>query len=391
MPEQIYRIRYIRHAKSQSNMPENRGVHIMDPLLTNLSMEQSWKRHGYWPNAPQSIEPKGREFATRYMVPMFADHQRNGTQSTVFLISPLTRVISTFLIAVPYETLTTAKIIFSPLLVEQTRWFSDRVRNTDEIKLLIAAELDQRDPPPGQPRLTMQDLERNIDFSRLIQCRDDDGDLLEFREEVCHNTRQQPWQLKDRFWHPRKLIERGLLATQEIIQVCRDSRGAAGYKDYTVCVFGHGGFVNFLVEEVGDGLYLPLGVHQHPVLTTWTTGELREYEVIDLDDSKDPTSHLLREVEECREKRLVKKWLTEHPGMRERDVPCASLKWYDVNEETEKRNCQRDFIVNQDYRGRNSEIRKLYDEADQKGRNPAAVEGSRRKYLQNVDGNYDEL
>ncbi|KAI0132068.1 hypothetical protein BJ170DRAFT_229465 [Xylariales sp. AK1849] len=351
----------------------------MDPVLSWKAMEQTWLEEGLFGKKPPALDedgdivPMGREYVKACLAPKFAQFEMDGNKSTVFVVSPLTRVLQTFLIAAPYNTLRSATIILEPLIIEQTRWFSDRVRPSTHIEKLIKTELKLRETPEGQSELHFDDLD--IDWSKLAEAPNyvtgKAANLQNGLTQWKPETEDRPWYLKDGLWAPENLIERGKRATQQVIQVCRNARKGSVYAEYTVCLFGHGGFVNFIVGELGN-----VAFEEDAVVgtTEWSTGELREYEVVDKDDSMPPQPYYFVETKQSRSNRKRKE---EKP-----DVP------YSVEEESKKRELQRIYIVKQtkEKLGETAEARQLYAEADEERKNPNEVKGNNLTYINNVDG-----
>lgn len=377
MPE-TYLIRYTRHARSESNAEDNSGVHEADPPLTWPCVEEEWLKEN-----PESGKVRlrrinidengekiymGRSYIEKYMRPIFEKYEKDGEQSTVFIVSPLARALQTFFITVPYKTLKECKIILEPLIIEQTRWFSDRARSIKDLKDLIEFELkERRDPEP----LRLENL--CIVWTKLLQRRDEDGNPISQAETEDTETLDKGWHLKEDLWHPDKLLERGAKAVQAIAEECRaaDDMEGAKYVSYSVCVFGHGGFVNYMAEEVGD-----IDTRaETPKLTDWDTGETRSYKIVDCRLGEELDGILLVEPEDLRIARLKGK--NKDPQN------------YTISEQDQRRRELRDWIVNMKYfenkaTGKEDKaLAELYARADCERRNPKAVFDS-QKYLRNL-------
>ncbi|KAI4592825.1 hypothetical protein KJ359_010378 [Pestalotiopsis sp. 9143b] len=267
----VYKIRYARHVLSESNANDNSGVDLHDPVLTTPEREQEWIMNG---KLEESKRGTGREWAEGRMREQFLQHKN---RSSVFLISPLIRAIQTFLLSATEEELRQSRIIIEPRLIEQTRWFSDRPRPIRKIQEEIEKELQYR----FNGGLKIDDL--NITWDRMLQSETNDTDRL-----------SQPWYLKTGEWAPEQLIERGTRAVQAILQECKNVELSTGrpYSDYEVCVFGHGGFVNYMTDKIGN---VNTQV-KPPRLTDWTTGEIRDYKIYENFPSLlSPCSLLVRE------------------------------------------------------------------------------------------------
>ena len=67
------------------------------------------------------------------------------------------------------------------------------------------------------------------------------------------------------------------------------------YVDGQICVFGHGGFVNYMTDQVGATDTRP----KVPKLSDWNTGEIRDYKVYDANPGDPAACRLLvRSAEE---------------------------------------------------------------------------------------------
>ncbi|ETS83350.1 hypothetical protein PFICI_05226 [Pestalotiopsis fici W106-1] len=252
----VYKIRYARHVLSESNAGDNSGVDLHDPVLTTAEREEDWIKDKKLEEAKRGT---GRKWAEGKMRGQFLQHEK---KSRVFMVSPLTRAIQTFLLSVTEQELRGSRIIVEPLLIEQTLWFSDRARAVTKIQDMIEHELEYR----FNGRLKMNDL--NIIWDRMIPSETKDNERLD-----------RPWHLKTNGWAPENLLERGRLAVQVILQECKNFESYTGrsYTDYDICVFGHGGFVNYMTDKIGT-VDVKLKV---PRLTDWKTGEVREFKIYD--------------------------------------------------------------------------------------------------------------
>ncbi|KAK6198204.1 CCA tRNA nucleotidyltransferase, mitochondrial [Pestalotiopsis sp. IQ-011] len=269
-----YQIRYARHVLSESNASDNSGVNIHDPPITTPEKEDDLIRNN-------KLDPMkhghGREYAETKMREYFL-RQEKGV--SVFIVSPLARVIQTFLLSAKEDDLRRSLIIIEPLLLEQTRWFSDRARPVKKIRETIEQELQAR----FHGSLTFQNL--NIDWQRMLT-----GE----NENEENETLDKPWHLKTGEWAPENLIERGKQAVQMILQECKKIEKKQGqYVDNQVCVFGHGGFVNYMTDQVG-ATDTRLKV---PKLSDWYTGEIRDYKVYDANPGDPSPCRLLVRSEE---------------------------------------------------------------------------------------------
>jgi hypothetical protein len=347
MMPQAYKLRYVRHALSGSNAEDNSGVHTLDPVLTTNEVEERWFQEG---RLSQNKLGMGRAYVERETKKRFEQYK---DQSTVFIVSPLARALQTFFIAVPEQTLRNAKIVIEPLIMEQTRWFSDRARPIVMIKEIISQELGRR---AFSPPLRVEDL--NIDWSKMLYNRDEHGSLVGPLEKEAEETLGKPWHLKTGFWHPRNLVERGEKAVRAILEECRKVDQAGRYTDFTICVFGHGGFVNYMVEEIGN-----IDVSSRPPkLSDWATGEIREYLIQDDNSSRSPRSGLMAETDESRVARHKK--------------VASTRAGFNGVEEARKRYQLQDFIASmryyEDHQG-SASLEALYKRADAEGRNPSSI------------------
>lgn len=265
----VYKIRYARHVLSESNAKDNSGVDKHDPVITTPEVEARWLSDGN----KLDIEKRGhgRQYAEGTMRMEWSQHEK---KASVFMVSPLTRVIQTFLLSVTEEELRTARIIIEPLLIEQTLWFSDRPRAVVKIQKMIEEELKYR----FKDKLKLEDL--NIEWNRM----------LPLPSETKENEKlPKDWHLKINDWAPENLLYRGQRALQAILAECKSFKSPTGqpYTDYDLCVFGHGGFVNCLAEEIGHIDINPTV----PKLSAWRTGEIRDYKIY----NQDPVPLLVRE------------------------------------------------------------------------------------------------
>lgn len=269
-----YQIRYARHVLSESNASDNSGVDIHDPPITTPKKEDDLiKANKLDPNK----RGEGRENAEIKMRESFL-YQETGV--SVFIVSPLARVIQTFLLAAKEDDLRHSVIIIEPLLLEQTRWFSDRARPVKKIRETIEQELRAR----FHDSLKLRDLK--IDWQRMLP-----GE----NETEENETLDKPWHLKTGGWAPENLIERGKQAVQMILQECQKIEKEHGqYVDSQLCVFGHGGFVNYMTDQVG-ATDTRLKV---PKLSDWNTGEIRDYKVYDANPDDPSACRLLVRSEE---------------------------------------------------------------------------------------------
>ncbi|KAH8202982.1 hypothetical protein TruAng_002816 [Truncatella angustata] len=334
-----YKIRYARHALSLSNAKDNSGVDLFDPPLTTREDEESMSLIGKLDDGKRG---GGEDYALGDMRRKFENFASLRNQSKVFVVSPLTRVVQTFLLAVPDSTLKGARIVVEPLLVEQTRWFSDRSSSVREIQAIMRGALERKNRGQEEP-LVIGDL--NIDWSKMLQPRDEQGEFCGSQETMDQESTDKGWHLKNNFWAPSHLIDRGLRATREVIQICREVKREAGnYDDYAVCVFGHGGFVNYMVEEVGA---VDLTVEPKK-LSAWSVGEIRDYEIEDIVPLAAPQGKLFTQ-----------------PSRR---------KLYDLTIEAKARAGLMEAIVEKDTRDQYGEQHKsvasLYKATDITGKNP---------------------
>ncbi|KAI1856237.1 hypothetical protein JX265_011749 [Neoarthrinium moseri] len=337
MSRKEYLIRYIRHAQAESNCPDSSGEDIMDPKLTTRALEEDWVKTKIPGATKTKVIGMGRDLASGTMANKFESYAAEGKFGSYFIVSPLTRALQTFLISVPYKTLMTAKIVLEPLLTEQTIWFSDRARRRTHIEAVFKTELECRTPPKGLHKLEFRDLD--INWGAIDERQD------------------REWQLKDGDWAPAKLIQRGLDATKAIIKHCRAAKADSGYKPYSVCVYGHGGFVNYMVEELG-----PLDFsNENMVLSAWEKGEDRVYSVVDDDDNVQPKGNLFKrkEIEDA----------TLSPNV-------------DLRDENAKRQKLHKIVVSKKYgRKANDETKELYARAERERKNPNEVVGNTIEYL----------
>jgi len=309
-PERAYIVIFTRHAESESNVPDNTGVDRMDPLLTTKAT-----RKKLWPAGAEVKEP-GRDWCSRVTKVehefVFKTPEYRFTRDSPVVISSLSRAIQTALIALPTERLNNVsnKIIISPLIAEQTTWFSDRTRPLRHLQLLVERELAYRrcidrslekcawedfnaqqllQPPP------IDNSEVGVTFGKLATppCKD---------KSVDHRCTQsvkddKPWHIKNGLWAPQNLIDRGQEAVKMLIQIGRAAHEVALQKNEetpAIMVYGHGGFINYMTEDTGlEAADLKL---QIPKLTTWAHGEYRIFQLIDKDPDQPPVASLLVEM-----------------------------------------------------------------------------------------------
>ncbi|KAF7523871.1 hypothetical protein G7054_g11608 [Neopestalotiopsis clavispora] len=246
----VYKIRYARHVLSESNAKDNSGVDKHDPVITTPEVEADWLDHKKLDKGKLGY---GIQYAEGTMREEWSQHEK---KASVFMVSPLTRVIQTFLLSVTEEELRTARIIIEPLLIEQTLWFSDRPKSVNEIQKTIEENLQYR----FEGTLKLEDLD--IKWGKMLE------------SKTKKTGEPQDYYVKTGLWAPERLLDRGQAALRSILAECKKLKP---YKDYDLCVFGHGGFVNYVTQEIGhiDVTCEP------PKLSSWQTGEIRNYEIYD--------------------------------------------------------------------------------------------------------------
>lgn len=316
--ERTYTVIFTRHAESESNVPNNSGVHRMDPLLTTRSTQKK-----LWPAGTETKDP-GREVCsdnTKILHKEMFDTPTYGfTRESPVVVSSLSRAIQTALIALPTERLNNVsnKIVISPLIAEQTTWFSDRTRPLSHLKLLVERELAYRrrcgdwflkkcawedfniqqllQSPPGD------NSEVGVTFGKLatLSC----GDIPVDHSRAQAVKDDKPWHIKNGLWAPENLIERGKEAVKMLIEIGRAAHEVASQKNEetpSIMVYGHGGFVNYMTEDTGLKVADLKG--QVPKLTTWAHGEHRMFKLIDKDPQQPPVASLLVELPEFCERK----------------------------------------------------------------------------------------
>ncbi|KAH8655670.1 hypothetical protein BX600DRAFT_470094 [Xylariales sp. PMI_506] len=253
---------YLRHARSESNRSGNQGVHILDPPLLSGSEDH---KSGHL----------GRAYCETVLRPML-----QSKSYTHIAVSPLTRTLSTLLQSVSLDVLSNATILLQPLLIEQTVWFSDRCRSTKEIIELIRLELRARGAEHLIPHL-------KIDFTLMLQ---DSGDTERVYERLEGANKEEMarmrnehvllaeseklnkgWHTKTSLYSPERVHERGVKCCEELVKWAKIASRSTIHPKFLIV--GHGGFVSFLAEEVGD--IRPYD--RPPRLSVWETGELRKY------------------------------------------------------------------------------------------------------------------
>lgn len=131
------------------------------------------------------------------------------------------------------------------------------------------------------------------------------------------------------------------------MEECRKAAKGGIGGDMAVIVFGHGGFVNYMAQEVGD-----INVAMVPPrLSVWSTGESREYLIHDR-PSPGP-AQLMVETKESRARRLG-----HH----------TQVEIEDAQMEEKRRESLWQYVCHMEYwSGYGKE---KYDAADETGRNP---------------------
>ncbi|ORY65294.1 uncharacterized protein BCR38DRAFT_409010 [Pseudomassariella vexata] len=284
MSDAVYNIQYVRHVKSESNKPYNANVHNIDPPLLSWELESQWAQES-GQEGPKQGQGEGFDLIRNQVALHLADLENDLEEPPTQLIavSPLLRTLQTCLMGTPYHLLARGnrqvQIVIHPVLVEQTYWISDRVRPTEDIKATISDALENREYKPKEMPLTINDL--NIDWDELNRHWSDDG----VPGDLEYSKTLKLWNVKERFWAPENVIERGQAANRALIRLCRElcngTRGKGAQKpgDFTLMVFGHGGFINFLAEELGN----VNSEADQLRLTDWNVGEIRRYELAEAD------------------------------------------------------------------------------------------------------------
>ncbi|KXJ92155.1 hypothetical protein Micbo1qcDRAFT_162303 [Microdochium bolleyi] len=304
---QTYTIIFTRHGESESNVPDNSGVNKMDPLLTTD------KTRNNWPGSRSGLS--GRDFCfqvtRREYQDMFLNPALfNVTSDSPVVISSLSRAVQTAIIALPAERLQKSGIIISPLLVEQTTWFSDRTRPISHLRKLVDTELSIK---PGLEHLALG-LD-GFDIRQLSQAVPDESCLTGARfgelaistdsalkpieqvedEEKAHS---KPWHLKTSLWHPSQLIRRGEESLKMLMTIGRHNYTGESSTP-AIIVFGHGGFINYMTKDIGvteaDLARKP------PVLTDWAPGETRVFRLVDEHPDQPVVASPLREMSPTKE------------------------------------------------------------------------------------------
>lgn len=373
--ERTYTVIFTRHAESESNVPNNSGVHRMDPLLTTKTTKKE-----LWPAGADAKDP-GRDVCSnntkRLHKEMFDTPTYGFTRESPVVVSSLSRAIQTALIALPTERLNNVsnKIVISPLVAEQTTWFSDRTRPLSHLKLLVERELAYRrrngdwflencacedfniqqllQPPPSD------NSEVGVTFGKLatLSC----GDIPVDHSRAQAVKDDKPWHIKNGLWAPQNLIERGQEAVKMLIEIGRAAHEVASQKNEetpAIMVYGHGGFVNYMTEDTGLEVADLKG--QIPKLTTWAHGEDRVFKLIDKDPQQPPVASLLVETPKFCERQK-----SGIPHGQSKAQKAMAIKLRDKIAEIDVQNCK-------SY---------LYAKAAAQGMNPPEVVGNNEGYV----------
>lgn len=341
-----YKLDYLRHVLSQANKPDNSGVHILDPVL-----ERNAQGAG----------------SCRYLL--------KGKRYTHVLISLSTRTIETTCLALwAWPHLTNVRIMVLPDLNEQTDWASDRPRFVRQIMehVLRLRSLMVNEKPDEAPSIFIDFslvLKRDEDvrkvFDRFVRAGADELPRI-WEENVklaANEELNRPWHTKTELYSPKRLQERGQVCLEKIITFMESVHRCVA--DPEVLVVGHGGFVNYLVEEVGD-------VHPDsapPKLSDWKPGEIREYYLLWEEglDGKSKPDGLLTETAKSRSRRV------------------ESGEWYDEDDERRKASRLQDAVMRISEENMNSpEHGSKYMEA--RTRIPDSFEGMEGTYLEEMMG-----
>jgi hypothetical protein len=260
---------YVRHAKSESNLDGDAGVHIYDPLLMggNDDVVEPGESYG-----------KGRSYCEGILQPEFAALEPR----THIAVSALARCIQTMMLSVPLDTLRTAKITIMPILVEQTEWMSDRARSVRQIRMIIEAELKARVKKENGKL-----FEPNINFGLLFSpdnsLKTSEKELERFEkgqnrtnEEMAELEKtdelRRPWHTKTGLYSVARVQERATEALKTLAfwaKIAQDHAGTRNPPQFAV--FGHGGIINYMDQLHGD---IGRGSGR---LTSWAYGQTRNF------------------------------------------------------------------------------------------------------------------
>ncbi|KAJ1333699.1 hypothetical protein MN608_03695 [Microdochium nivale] len=374
---QTYTIIVTRHGESESNVPDNSGVNKMDPLLTTEDTRRDWP-------CPPRLGLSGRDFCNQVTRREYQDMFNSPgisrvTYDSPVVISSLSRAIQTAIIALPAGRLQKPGIVLSPLIVEQTTWFSDRTRPVSHLARLVEKELRIRhgltEPVQGLDGFDIRQLlqpapaESCLVGAMFGELAVSTGPKLETSELMAVRVEEadKPWHLKSSLWHPRQLIRRGEEAIKMIMTIGRhiyiDENSTPA-----IIVFGHGGFVNYMTEDTG--LTEEHVGQDPPVLTDWEPGETRMFKLVDRHPDQPVVASLLKETHESRKAHQQRKvaGAVEQPSPRG-DVKSGRL----MREQLQAK------IVEIDRQYQNLDI---YQRAHEK--NPDEVEGNHMGYAEHI-------